>query len=111
MSGGGGSGDIGPSGPSDDLDCSRLAFETQLASPDPNVVGDLREGDVLELDLQVRDGGRHVIAALRPADQRFVGAITERTTDLVRCMQQGVRYVAEVIHIDGGWVDVRVRAA
>jgi hypothetical protein len=109
MSGGGGSGG-GPSGPSRDVDCAALAFNAQLTSPDENVVADLREGDRLALELQVREGGRSAIAAMTE-DGRFAGAITERTADLVRCMQEGIEYAAELTEIDGGWVEVRVEAA
>ena len=110
MSGGGGSGDIGPSGPSADLDCARLTFETQLASPDAAVVGTLTVADVLAIELQVAESGRRVIAAVA-SDGRVAGAITSHTADLVRCIQEGFAYMAEVTAIDGGWVDVRVRPA
>jgi hypothetical protein len=108
VSGGGGSGGVGPVGPTEDLACGALRFETSLASPDAAVVQGLTAGDVLALEIRPA-GGRNAIVAL--ADGVVAGAITERTADLLRCMQEGFQYVAEVTQIDGGWVDLAVRPA
>ncbi len=110
MSGGGGSGDGPPVGPRPDVDCSQLAFETTLASPDIAVVQTLSVGDVLRLDLRQGAGGRNMIAALTDGGQ-VAGAISERTADLLRCMQDGTSFEAEITRINGGWIDLAVRAA
>jgi hypothetical protein len=110
MSGGGGSGDVAPVGPRPGLDCSALAFEAALASPDMAVVSTLNVGDVLILDLRQGAGGRNMIAALTTGGQ-VAGAITERTADLLRCLQQGVGFEAEITQMNGGWIKVAVRAA
>src|ERR1044072_6287475 len=106
MSGGGGSGGVGPVGPSEDVDCARLDFVTRPESPERAVVDGV--GVVDELDLELQDaGGRRVIAVLTRPDRRVAGAITERTPDLLRCMQEGFAYEAEVTSIDGGWIELR----
>jgi hypothetical protein len=110
MSGGGGTGDVPPVGPRPEVDCSALRFDTTLASPDMAVVGTLSVGDVLILDIRQGAGGRNMIAALT-TDGHIAGAITERTADLLRCMQQGVGFEAEITQMNGGWIEVAVRAS
>jgi hypothetical protein len=108
MSGGGGSGGIGPSGPTENIDCARLAFDTTLASPQEAIVAMLAVGDAL--DLQIRSsGGWDVIAAVT-ASGDVAGSITDRTPDLLRCMQEGVTYVAEITAMSGGWIELHVHA-
>lgn len=109
MSGGGGSGDAPPVGPRPDVDCAALRFQTAVASPDMAVVASLGAGDVLVLDLRQGAGGRNMIAALASSGG-VAGAITERTADLLECMQRGVRFEAEIMQMDGGWIEVAVRA-
>jgi hypothetical protein len=110
MSGGGGSGSAPPVGPRPGIDCSQLAFNTPLASPDMAVVQALSVGDVLLLDVRQGAGGRNMIAALTGAGQ-LAGAISDRTADLLRCIQEGVAFEAEITGMNGGWIDLAVRAA
>jgi hypothetical protein len=109
MSGGGGSGGMGPVGPQVDQPCGALQFETSLASPRAEVVATLTEGEVLTLELQPAGGGRNMIAAL--ANGKVAGGITDRTPDLIRCIQDGFDFVAEINRIDGGWVELSVHPA
>jgi hypothetical protein len=41
----------------------------------------------------------------------LVGALIQRVPELLRCLQQGFEYVAEVISIDEGYVRVEVRVS
>lgn len=108
MSGGGGTGGVGPVGPSERLDCQALEFDTTLSSPNQDVAENLQVSDML--DLQIQDaGGRKIIAAVSRPGAQVAGAITERTADLLRCMQQQVAYEAVITSIDGGWIELRVR--
>ena len=99
-----------PVGPRPEVDCSDLRFDTTLASPDAAVVQALGVGDVLILDLRQGPGGRNMIAAVTTSGQ-VAGAITERTADLLRCMQLGVGFDAEITRMNGGWIEVAVRAS
>ncbi len=110
MSGGGGTGEAPPVGPRLEVACSDLEFATTLASPDLAVVQTLRVGDILILDLRQGAGGRNMIAALAAGGQ-VAGAITERTADLLRCIQEGIAFEAEITRMNGGWIDIAVRAA
>ena len=109
MSGGGGSGGIGPSGPTENVDCAKLAFDTTLTSPQKPIVDTLAVGAVLELEVR-EAGGRKIIAAVTQAGD-VAGSITDRTPDLLRCMQEGVMYVADVTVVNGGWIELHVHAA
>jgi hypothetical protein len=110
MSGGGGTGDTPPIGPRPEPDCSALQFEATLASPDMAVVATLVVGAVLGVDVRQGAGGRNLIAAVTPAGQ-IAGAITDRIADLLRCIQQGIDFEAEITDLNGGWIVVTVRAA
>jgi hypothetical protein len=111
MSGGGGSGgDIPPLGPRPDVPCANLAFDTTLTSPDQAIVQTLSVGDLLSLELRQGASGRNMIAAVTTSGD-LAGAITDRTADLIRCLQDGFEFQAEITRINGGWVNLAVRAA
>lgn len=105
-----GSGGGGPDfTPSPQVDCEDLAFDAAIASPQPNVVSALTVGDVLTVDLDT-SGGRNTVL-LRTSQGDEAGALISRLTDLLRCLQQGESYEAEVTRIDGGDITVHVRHA
>jgi hypothetical protein len=53
--------------------------------------------------------GASVVEVVTAADE-YVGALIDHIADLLRCIQDGYAYVAEVTNIDGGDVRVRVLA-
>src|SRR4051794_16271588 len=87
-------------------DCAQLQFETSLASPDPAAVANLAVGDVLTIEL-IEEPVRSVAAK---KDGQIVGAITDHLNRLVDCLQRGVPFVALVLSIVGGAIDVDVHA-
>ena len=111
MSGGGGSGGGGGGfGPPDSgTDCARLRFLATLQSPQPDAVAGLKEGDVLDVVLAPGSGTTPPVVEVRLPDGTTVGALIEHLTELLRCLGQGVQYVAEVRSISGGAVRVQVR--
>lgn len=104
--GGGGGGDFPP--PSREIDCTQLSFETTLDSPQPGVES-LAVGEVLDVDLREEDGVRN-IAALKKSGE-LMGSITTHLTELLRCIQSGHNFEAEVLDVEDGAVRVRVQAA
>jgi hypothetical protein len=111
MSGGGGSGGEVPLlGPRPEVPCANLAFDTPLTSPDQAIVQTLSVRDLLSLELRQGASGRNMVAAVTQAGH-LAGAITDRTADLIRCLQEGFEFQAEITGINGGWVDLAVRAA
>ena len=102
----GGSAGLGSGGGSGRSECD-FPFETVLASPVAGEVADLVIGGVLRVVLQ--DSPPAVIAVTSAGN--VVGGITQAATDLRNCLQQGVEYAAEVVHINGGAVRVFVQRA
>ncbi|MEW6070909.1 MAG: hypothetical protein AB1485_09850 [Candidatus Thermoplasmatota archaeon] len=88
--------------------CDELNFEASLASPQSEVVSRLRKGDILSVELR-SSNGKNFIAAL--SNNEIAGSIIERVADLVRCIQEGNTYEAEVLSIRGGAVNILVRPA
>lgn len=77
--------------------------EAMLASPDPDVLADVSEGD--EFDVVVRDDS---LCVVDDAD-RIVGAISAGWTGiLIMCIESGREYRAHIVEIDGGNCTVQV---
>ena len=89
--------------------CERLEFETTLASPDPDVVGQLSQGSVLDIELRRAEGTAETLLVIARFRGQDVGSIVEGTPELIRCLQQGHSFQAEVLAIDDGIVRVRVK--
>jgi hypothetical protein len=103
--GGGGGGPIGPTPPGP-MDCDSLVFKTVLNSPKAAVIAKLKPKDWLDLDLQDEEGP--VVAITEAAE--IAGSITApHLTDLIRCMNAGHEYVAQVLSVNGGRCEVQVR--
>lgn len=106
MSGGGSGGGDFPA-PGREIACEDLTFETHLASPQPEIAA-LALNEVLDIDLR-EDNDVRLIAALRKSGV-LVGSISSHVAELLRCIQQGVTFEAEVLAIQDGAVRVRVYA-
>ena len=99
--GGGGGGGFG----GQPVECDEIQFKTNLASPVEEVVERLEIGAELHLTLEF-DGIQRVVAQFEDDD---VGSIIEGLDDLIRCLQLGATFRAEVIAIDDGIVRVEVQ--
>ena len=104
MSGSGGGGGGGPASPSRP-DCSTLVFRTPLASPKPKVIAKLNKGD--QLDVVAQSAAGPAVVQTRQGEEG--GSITSRLADLLRCLAEGYMYVATIISITGGNVEVEIR--
>lgn len=89
--------------------CSEFVEKTPLSSPKPAVLKKLQKGDVLDVILQKnRDRPSTVVAA---KDMDIAGSIiSARSPQLVRCLERGYDFEAEIIQLDGGLCTVEVRA-
>ena len=103
MSGGGSGGGSGGPGITVDevLPCDRLQFEAHLQSPDFQVVSQLNAGDQLDVVVEGQ-----AVAALSAHGR--AGWIVERLPNLLRCIQAGHIFRAEVLSTNGGAVNVKV---
>lgn len=109
MSGGGSSG--GPGGgfeASSSTPCDELVFQTSIASPQP-VATELSVGDILQVTLD--PGPPKSVVQLVDDSGRVVGSIITHIPDLLRCIQDGHGYEAEVQSVEGGDFQVKVRPA
>jgi hypothetical protein len=96
----------GGGGGDGDEDCPGKPFETVLASPDPGVVEQLTDDELLSV-VAVEQPVRGVVAETLSGER--VGAIVKDIVRLRRCMAKGAIYEADVVSVNGGAVTVRVR--
>jgi hypothetical protein len=87
-------------------DCPGQPFQTVLGSPNPDIVAELDEGDLLDV-VKIDSPVRGVVANVLTGET--VGAITRDIVRLRRCIDNGNEYEAEVIRMSGGSVTVTVR--
>lgn len=86
--------------------CDTLAFRTALNSPQPNVLGNLRVGEVLDVALSALPHQR--VNVLKSGT--IVGTLTGHAVPaLIRCLQNGYGFEAQVSEIKGGDCKVLVR--
>jgi hypothetical protein len=108
MSGGGGNGGGGGGGGDGErVDCASLIFPTILNSPDPEVLAQLNDGDVLNLR---RPDPTKTRVEARTAADAIAGTITGgRFADLLVCLERDVAFIAKVVSISNGLCKVEVR--
>jgi hypothetical protein len=113
MSGsGGGSGRIGVDGGGESSpgDCGSLVVETTLNSPVSAVVASLKKDDKLLVEVRVGSGGVNSLVAKNAAGQ-IAGSLTPPSLiKILKCIENGFRYVAVVLNdVKGGVVRVRIQ--
>jgi hypothetical protein len=87
-------------------DCTRLAKELILSSPQPQVIRSLRQGEILEIDFDAPPGDKVIVAKTQRG--QIAGSVTGEQR-LRTCMIEGYRYVAEVLSVSGGACRVQIR--
>ncbi|MDV2904160.1 hypothetical protein [Phytobacter diazotrophicus] len=110
MSGSGGGGGYNGQYGDDDFEiaCEKLTFITQLSSPQAHVVNTLTVGDILGIMQQVQ-GGQSVTVAV--FNGNVAGGIASPKVRRMRvCISNGTTYLAKVLSINGGQVQVQVYA-
>jgi hypothetical protein len=92
-----------------EVSCAALEVDTQISSPKADVVGQLKDGDVLQVQLQ-QVNATTVVSLLFKG--QLAGGVASPTLPRLReCMQQGTVYHAVVTGISGGQVKIRIEAA
>ncbi|MAS21222.1 hypothetical protein [Leeuwenhoekiella palythoae] len=107
MSGSSGGGGI-PSinRPNQNENCEGLIINTNLASPQPEVVSSLNQGDFLEITIASDQGPIQAF----DAEGNLAGNIISREqVKLLNCIISGTEYTAEVISISGGQCKIQIR--
>ena len=90
-------------------DCLGLDFSTTLASPDPDGVDSLKEGDILDVAL-IEQAGVTIIGVVQSEGKVIGAVVSDRAAQLRECLQRGFSYDAEVASVVGGAVTVRIAA-
>ena len=100
----GSSGSYTPGGPPSG-DCN-IVERTPLNSPKPNVLQQLKKGDVL--DVQPSADKRSIVA--RKEEVGIAGSLTpRRLAELLECIEQGRKYKATVLELRGAFCEVEIR--
>lgn len=101
---GSGSSDWTPSTPSSP--CDQLSFTAIINSPQPVVIGGLKQGDVLNVRLQ----SAPQTAVVVEYNGAVAGALTGvKIASLINCLHNGYTFSAEVISVVGGKCTVEVK--
>lgn len=87
-------------------DCNNLVFDSTLASATPAVVASCHVGDIGDVVL-IEDVNTS-IAVLLQTDGSTIGTVTDYWPELMRCLRQGKRFIAEILATAPG-LRVRVR--
>lgn len=97
----------GAGSPHDKDSCNEIDFTTSMASPTPQIVSLLKEGDILQVALR-EEKNRTFVAVLYKGD--IAGSIIERVGKLASCIREGYVFEAEVRSVRGGKVEINIRA-
>jgi hypothetical protein len=108
MSGSGGSsGGAGGSGDSGGDDCASILEITSLASPVPDVLKTLKQGDLLDLKPKTKTGPLQAFTS----KGKIAGSVTSGSAvRMINCIEKGFAFVAIVNLIDGGKCEVTIRS-
>lgn len=88
-------------------DCSTLVINTNISSPQANILQNLNVGDFLEIELASDQGPINVFTGNR----RLVGNIISREqVKLLKCILKGTDYQAEILSINGGQCTIQISA-
>jgi hypothetical protein len=107
MSGNKGMGNGGRwSGESSGTGCKDINFETNLFSPDPTILILIKQGDVLAIEYTSPKGPLLVVYIGKIAGT----IITKLSTQLIVCMENGIKFIAVVKSINGGSCTVQIKS-
>lgn len=103
-----GSGGSGGGGNVEEMDCYKLSERVQLSSPVPSVIGSLKVGDVLDVEVQIH-GETPLLVLLTTAKTIAGSVVPMNMVSFLTCIDKGVHYMAKVLEIAGGSVKVEIR--
>lgn len=111
MSGGGGSGgsgfDLGQG--KSEISCYSIVQTCHVSSPDPEIIRQIAKNDVL--DVVVDQTSTPLLLVKKPDGQILGSVVPPLMARIVSCIiEQGVDYMAVVLDIQGGMVQVQIRA-
>lgn len=107
MGGGGRKGIIGGygEGPRKEQQCENIEFDTQLFSPDPKVVSNIKRGD--ELQIELGSGRKSLVVVFKG---QLAGTLLGKyLIQLIDCIDKGYIFIAIVKNIEGGNCNLKIK--
>lgn len=87
--------------------CEKLAFRTQLASPNIEILHKLKVGDQLAITLETKGS---IVAVTKDKALTYVGGILSRNqSKLKNCLQNGFKFIAKITALDGGNCEIQIQ--
>lgn len=111
MSGGGNGyvSDTGGDGGGRTTACHSIVERAHVSSPDPEVLKKITIGTIL--DLKIDTSSTPLLLVIAPDGRTLGSVVPSRMARIVSCiLNEGVEYMAVVLQIDGGFVQVEIRA-
>ncbi|MFC4872119.1 hypothetical protein [Negadavirga shengliensis] len=93
--------------PNENENCQELVINTNLASPQASVIGNLNKGDILTIQTASDQGP---IQAYDENGQLAGNIVSREQIRLLNCIIGGTEYEAEVLAIENGQCKVQIRA-
>lgn len=89
--------------------CHSIVERAHVSSPDPEVLKTIAIGTIL--DLEIDTSTTPLLLVIVPDGRTLGSVVPSRMARIVSCiLDEGVEYMAVVLHIDGGFVQVEIRA-
>lgn len=92
-------------GTSGGVDCSQLSFNTYISSPKPAAIPQITQGTILQIDI-FRQGSTETVAVFLAGTP--VGGIVDHAAKLLRCLNNGFSFIANVTSKNGAQIAIRV---
>lgn len=93
--------------PNQNDNCDGLVINTNLASPQAEVIDALNQGDLLEITIASDQGP---IQALDQSGNLAGNIISREQVKLLNCIISGTVYEAEVLSINDGQCNIQIRS-
>ena len=107
MSGGAHSGPSGVGGfgrlGGDIPNCSNITAITHILSPNTSLLSAIHENDLLEIMIQ-----NNIVVVANELNEIVGSIMTANIERLIECMEEGHRYKAKVLKIDGAAIEVQI---
>jgi hypothetical protein len=107
MSGSGGDSGTVYSQPTEGDSCNELTINTQIATPQAEVIATLSVGDLLTIQIS---SDQHTVQILDINGKVAGNVISSKLIRLINCINNGTIFIAEVLSVDGGACEIQVRA-
>ncbi len=93
--------------PNQNENCEGLVINTNLASPQAEVINALNQGDLLQITIASDQGP---IQAINQAGNLAGNIISREQVKLLNCIISGTVYEAEVLSINEGQCNIQIRS-